>query len=271
MNTRLTRSFSYLKGHIAAPNPHPQLPLAVSGSSQHNTFGAGAFLNPSPPYSPQYDSPTNREHSCPDFGLPYYHQPRSSRARHASHTSYSGYGAFQQPSSTPDSAGSSTVCLPHWAHNAQDFQGNLNNSSDSEASGTAAGVGSFHNQVMMDHVLLPGAFGSSRLLTADDRDAMERDDLVIPCSSRHDSLVDLSIAEPAYSNEERYLGAYWLWVHQLYPVVHRPSFNLHDASPLLKAAMLALGAHALGDSLDKTNARIVHERCVKVLKRVSKD
>lgn len=229
--------------------------------------GTGGFWDPSPPYSPRYDSPTNNDPQYSHPGLPYYNQPHASGARQASHASLLGYHSFPQASDTPESAGSSTVCLPHWAHNAQDYYGNLNNSSDSEASYTA-GMSGFYNPAMTDQVLLPGAFGSCRMLTAADRDMMERDALIVPSASRHDSLVEVNVSEPVYTNEDRYLGAYWLWVHPLYPVVHRPSFSLGDASPLLKAAMLALGAHALGDAVDKTNGRIVHERCMKVLKKV---
>ena len=121
---------------------------------------------------------------------------------------------------------------------------------------------------MSDQPMLLGSFGSSRILTPEDRDLMEHDDLLIPTRSPRGSSADLSLDENIYTNEERYLGAYWLWVHPFYPVVHRPSFLLQTASPLLKAAMLALGAHALGDTEDKKNARIVHERCAKVIKKV---
>lgn len=242
------------------------IPIAANGNIQHDHVAS--FWDLSPPYSPRYDLPTNNDYPYSNPGLPYYHQPHANRPRQTSHVSYLGHDSFPQASNTPESTGSSTTCHPNWAHNAPDYQGSLNNSSDSEASYTA-GMGSFYNSVLPDQVLLPAAFGSSRMLTASDRDLMEQDDLIIPSDTRHDSL-DITANGPAYTSEDRYLGAYWLWVHPLYPVVHRPSFRLHDASPLLKAAMLALGAHALGDPLDKTNARYVHERCMKVLKKVSK-
>ena len=97
---------------------------------------------------------------------------------------------------------------------------------------------------------------------------MEGDDLTIPTRSPRGSSIDISLDENVYTNEERYLGSYWLWIHPFFPVVHRPTFKLRNASPLLKAAMLALGAHALGDAEDKRNARTVHERCTKVIKKV---
>ena len=121
---------------------------------------------------------------------------------------------------------------------------------------------------MADQQFLLGTVGSSRLLTPKDRDFMEHDDLLIPTTSPRGSSVDLPLDETTYTNEERYSGAYWRWIHPFFPVVHRPSFILLNASPLLKAAMLALGAHALGDAADRTNARLIHERCVKVMKKV---
>lgn len=258
----LTRSFRNPKGPMtdAGLRNHNALPIAANGG----IYGGGTIWDPSPPYSPtRYDSPTNNDYPYPHLGLPYYHQPHASRARQASHTSYLGYNVFPNASRTPDSGGSLAVGLPHW----HDYQGNLHNSSDSEASYTA-GMGNIFHNAMAEQVLLPGTLGSSQILTAAERDLMEKDELVVPQGSPRDSLVDLSINESTHTNEDRYLGAYWLWVHPLWPVVHRPTFNLHEASPLLRAGMLALGAHAIGDSLDKTNARIVHERCIKVLKKV---
>jgi hypothetical protein len=112
------------------------------------------------------------------------------------------------------------------------------------------------------------AFNTQRTLTPEDRDFMEHDDLLVPAPSPRGSTVDFSFDEIDYTNDQRYLGAYWRCIHPLFPVVHRPSFILPNASPLLRAAMLALGAHALPDTGDKRNARIVHERCVKVIKKV---
>jgi hypothetical protein len=119
------------------------------------------------------------------------------------------------------------------------------------------------------HISL-GTFDTQRLLTPDDRDLMEHAELLIPAPSPHGSSVDFGLDELDYTNDQRYLGAYWRWIHPFFPVVHRPSFVLPNASPLLRAAMLALGAHALTDTADKRNARIIHERCVKVVKKVRK-
>jgi len=97
---------------------------------------------------------------------------------------------------------------------------------------------------------------------------MEAQELIIPSASPRSSLDATFDEYTTFTNEQRYLGAYWTWTHALFPVVHKPSFNPHAASPLLRAAMLALGAHMLQNQTDMGNARIIHERCAKVLKKV---
>ena len=102
------------------------------------------------------------------------------------------------------------------------------------------------------------------------RDLEEKAELAVHMISPESSW-NLNFDEPLSNNEQRYLEAFWNHVHPLFPVVHRPSFNPYDASPLLKASMIALGAQSLGAATDKTNARLIHEKCIKVLKKVSTD
>ncbi|KAK3709086.1 hypothetical protein LTR37_011065 [Vermiconidia calcicola] len=242
--------------------PSGQVP--VTNTNGYPEFSFGVQWDPSPPYSPTgYDSPTNEvEFSS---GLPYY-QPQSQRARHLSNASYLGSYTLPHTTRSPVSAGSSTVHLPQWGGNAHDpvYQ-HLNTSSGSESSvGNNFGI---YNSDMADQQILLGTFGSSGVLTPEDRDFMETDDLVVPSNTSQGSSLDFSLDDSTYTNEERYLSAYWHWVHAYYPVVHRPTFSIQNVSPLLRAAMLALGAQALGDAADKGNARIMHERCTKVLKK----
>ena len=125
-----------------------------------------------------------------------------------------------------------------------------------------------YNGLMAGQSLPLNTFDTQQLLTPEDRDRMEFSQLLIPTPSPHSSSQDLSLDELNYSNDERYLGAYWRWIHPFYPIVHRPSFVLASASPLLRAAILALGAHALTENADKRNAKIIHERCMKVIQKV---
>lgn len=106
-----------------------------------------------------------------------------------------------------------------------------------------------------------------QLLSPDYRDFMEQHELVVPTGTPPLS-IEQSVDEQTFSSEDRYLEAYWRWIHPFFPVIHRPTFQLRNASPLLRAAVLALGAQALDNASDKKNARITHERCMKVLKKV---
>lgn len=116
------------------------------------------------------------------------------------------------------------------------------------------------------HSLQLAVDGSVRMTTAEVRDNMEFGDLLVPSTMPQDSSSE-TLAGLSFTNEQRYLGAYWTWLHDIYPLVHKPTFNLDAASPLLRASMLALGAHMLQNSTDMDNARIIHERCAKILKR----
>jgi hypothetical protein len=109
---------------------------------------------------------------------------------------------------------------------------------------------------------------SAGVWTPEDRDFMEQDELMMDINSSRKSSLDLTFDDTALSNEEKYLRAYWAWVHPFYPVVHQPSFDIHNTSPLLKAAMLALGAQAMDEAVDKKKARLLHERSMKVLQKV---
>ncbi|KAF1931157.1 uncharacterized protein M421DRAFT_90248 [Didymella exigua CBS 183.55] len=61
---------------------------------------------------------------------------------------------------------------------------------------------------------------------------------------------------------EQWLNSYWRLFHPTFPIVHRFTFAGVRASPMLCAAMSAIGAHYSNDSY---NARELHDRCVKVL------
>lgn len=77
----------------------------------------------------------------------------------------------------------------------------------------------------------------------------------------HYGMSQIARAEPF----EQWLNSYWRRFHPTFPVVHRPTFASIGASPLLCAAMCAIGAHHSNDSY---NARDLHARCVKLLLKV---
>lgn len=242
-------------------------PVAVETTTSYPEFTIGGWQwDPSSPYSPSgYDSPPSGAYYPP--GGPPYFQPQFSRERHSSDASYLYY-PYPQSSRSPVSAGSSTIRLPlHWGQSAHDPNFQHFGTSFGSDNSFQKSFDTYNGHMADQHFHL-GAFDTQRLLTPEDRDLMEQDDLLVPAPSPHGSSGDFGVDQIDYTNDQRYLGTYWRWVHPLFPVVHRPSFILPNASPLLRAAMLALGAHALTDSADKRNARIIHERCVKVVKKV---
>lgn len=127
-----------------------------------------------------------------------------------------------------------------------------------------ADLGSYHGYASGPLVVVD-TYGSA--WTHDHRDSMEQSELIVPLASSGSSSLTLDYNDTTISNEPKYLAAYWTWVHPLYTIIHQPSFNINHTSPLLKAAILALGAQACDNSTDKRNGRIIHERCVKVLQK----
>jgi hypothetical protein len=239
--------------------PHAQHPIAVNTGGLYPDFPCTGLFEPSPPYSPAgYGSPTDEYFTN---GQPYFGQPQLARARNGSSAPFlGGYGPSHTSSRSPVSAGSSTEFVPQWGPSSQTPA--LHVASSSSSDGTF-GTDMYMNVFGEQHYIPVFASGSVRMMSAEERDMSETDDLVIPTtppSSSSDLTLDTT-------NDYRYLAAYWSWIHPLFPIVHKPSFDLEHSSPLLKAAMLALGAHMLRNSTDMGNARIIHERCTKVLKK----
>jgi hypothetical protein len=64
---------------------------------------------------------------------------------------------------------------------------------------------------------------------------------------------------------EQYLDYYWRLFHPTFPVVHRSTSV--NPSPMLRAAMVAIGSQYSTDSSDKKKGRDLHDRCLKLLER----
>lgn len=67
---------------------------------------------------------------------------------------------------------------------------------------------------------------------------------------------------------EQYFDNYWRLFHPTFPVVHRATFSGVNESPMLRAAMIAVGAQFSNDPSAKRRSRILHERCMKLLEWV---
>ena len=97
------------------------------------------------------------------------------------------------------------------------------------------------------------------------RDFLEQDELVTPTSAPHN--FGARQLHHHANNEQRYLESYWHLVHPIWPIIHRPTFDVSYTSPLLRSAMLTMGACLTGDQVDAANACILHKRCLKVIKK----
>ena len=67
-----------------------------------------------------------------------------------------------------------------------------------------------------------------------------------------------------------YLDAYWHQFHPMFAVMHKPSFDTFNTSPLVKSIMIAIGAQYLEDEQSQTISRCLREICLKLLQRVSR-
>ncbi|KAF2186147.1 hypothetical protein K469DRAFT_146292 [Zopfia rhizophila CBS 207.26] len=70
---------------------------------------------------------------------------------------------------------------------------------------------------------------------------------------------------------DQYLNNYWSLFHPSFPVVHRATSDGVTASPMLHAAMIAIGAQYSSDPSAKRKSRILHDRCLKLLDKRDMD
>jgi hypothetical protein len=66
----------------------------------------------------------------------------------------------------------------------------------------------------------------------------------------------------------QYLDNYWRLFHPSFPIIHKPTFRGAAESPMLKAAILAIGAQYTDDAAAKAKSRSLHDRCLKLLDQV---
>lgn len=66
---------------------------------------------------------------------------------------------------------------------------------------------------------------------------------------------------------EQDLDCYWRYFHPTFPIIHRPTFQRLTASPMLHAAMIAIGGQYSIDGSVRRRSRNLHDRCLKLLGR----
>lgn len=90
---------------------------------------------------------------------------------------------------------------------------------------------------------------------------MDQDELAYLSQAEHYGMSLFAHTFPS----EHFLNNYWRRFHPTFPIVHRFTFASLESSPMLYAAMIAIGAH-YSDNADL--ARKIHERCIKLLELV---
>lgn len=225
-----------------------EVPIIVNGVTEYESVAH--YSDSSLHHSPSgFNSPSGAYYAAPHIPL------QTSRTRQSSDASNLGLYPPLYASPSPMSHASAAMPTPYWSYVPQEptlqtFEASY--SSDE-----------LHYDSMGEQCEIIG------LQTLPEcRDLMESSELSVSWSGLENASSFLEIEEPDLTNEDRYLASYWHWVHPLYPVIHKPSFDFRTASPLLKAAVIALGAQAFDDPSDKKHAKVIHERCLKVLKKV---
>jgi hypothetical protein len=68
--------------------------------------------------------------------------------------------------------------------------------------------------------------------------------------------------------KQHYADAYWKNFHPLFPVLHKQSYQSQSPSPLLGAAVMAVGAQYTDEQFAKGDSRILHEKCMELITKV---
>ena len=112
-----------------------------------------------------------------------------------------------------------------------------------------------------------GSSGVDFVVVPEYRDLLEQDELVTPTHAPQAANFGLNQYHHRTDNEQRYLDAFWRCAHPAWPILHKPTFDPTRAPPLLRAAMVTIGAHSTGHPIDSGNACILHKRCLKVIRK----
>ncbi|KAI7051728.1 hypothetical protein KC362_g93 [Hortaea werneckii] len=244
------------------------VPISIDGNGPEFASLDSSFAQTSTYHSPSaYESPPNG--FTPTVSLPYYAHCSAHvdyfLDRRDSCMAYSNnkHRPSARPLSPVSASSSTSLVPPPWNDlDSATNMANLSSFSSWDGCYNSPGPNSLqredYGQVIADDLV--------RMMAASERDDRESCDLIIPTTAPQEPWEETTFNDLAFTNEQRYLAAYWTWIHPQYPIVHKPTFDLDRTAPLLRASMLALGACMLQSRTDIENASAIHERCVKVLK-----
>ncbi|KAF1972679.1 hypothetical protein BU23DRAFT_155949 [Bimuria novae-zelandiae CBS 107.79] len=230
---------------------HTPGPVAVPVEGMQNGIAWNDPFSNSPNYnssSSEYASPIP---SMPDYSTNMFANPPygqgSSRTRTSSNASYIE-PAWAYPSRSPTSA-TSTMAYTWNSNEKSPAPSNL------AYMNTSYPMTSMPMSAVVDPMTGFGHFGPKTLLQRDE----EEQAFLFPEQSY--GMGQLAHTYPF----EHYLNNYWRYFHTAYPIVHRATFESLNQSPMLHAAMIAIGGQYSNDASVKRKSRILHDRCMKLL------
>ncbi|KAF2458656.1 fungal-specific transcription factor domain-containing protein [Lineolata rhizophorae] len=74
-----------------------------------------------------------------------------------------------------------------------------------------------------------------------------------------------SLMDGRSHNARQYFNLYWEHFHHLLPILHKPTITSEVPPPLLRAAMMVIGAQYSEDRSAKETVRPLHDACVKMI------
>ncbi|KAH7082704.1 hypothetical protein BKA63DRAFT_136643 [Paraphoma chrysanthemicola] len=168
-------------------------------------------------------------------------------------TRTSSNASFDHWSFTPRSPTSSASTMPYaWASNDK-----TSNAPHLAYMGTSYSMNSLGISTPMDPMSGYGQFEPKTMMQRDEEEGV----VLFP-----EQPYGMGQIEHTYPSEQ-YLNSYWRLFHPTFPIVHRSAFA--SMSPMLRAAMIAIGGQYSNDTSVKHKARKLHDQCIKVLdKRV---
>jgi hypothetical protein len=208
----------------------------------------------SEPYSQSPSYSTSSGYASPNPGsgdynniyanLPYGHS--------TSRTRTSSIASFNEPwSYTPRSPTSSASTMPYtWASNEK-------MPTALAYMGTSYPMASLGISAPIDPMSGYGQFGQRTMMQRDE------DEGIILFPEHPYGMGQIAHTYPS----EHFLNYYWRLFHPTFPIVHR--HEPMSLSPMLRAAMIAIGGQYSNDPSTKRKSRMLHDRCIKLLERVS--
>jgi len=220
------------------------VPVPVEGMT--SSLGWAEPYSQSPSYSTSsgYDSPNpgSGDYSNIYANLPYGHG--------ASRTRTSSVASYNEPwSYTPRSPTSSASTMPYtWASNDK-------MPTALAYMGTSYPMTNLGISTPIDPMSGYGHFGPKTMMQRDEDEGVV---LFQPYG-----MGQIAHTYPS----EHYLNNYWRLFHPTFPIVHR--HERMSPSPMLRAAMIAIGGQYSNDPSTKRKSRELHDRCIKLLEGVS--